>query len=203
MFPAESRDDESAVALPRSEFSLGICTFNCGRLGGNWPLFVRTGGFRSTTGWGRGASVAARGGGGGGFAVSPAGFPSFGPSVAPSAFVCAFSPASVGGPTPKWRANTEPRSSMGVKILRDLEERDRWCGGDGVPSVFMGPGIASVGAVPSGSDTVRGGGGCCSVVNVGGMEFRPCSGRNACATCGMAAWGGWVMAIGGGCCESA
>lgn len=46
-FPAESREVDSAVALPRSEFSLGICTFSCGRFGGNWPLFVRDGGLIS------------------------------------------------------------------------------------------------------------------------------------------------------------
>lgn len=43
LFPAESRD-ESAVALPPSEVSLGICTFNCGRFDGNGPLLVRDGG---------------------------------------------------------------------------------------------------------------------------------------------------------------
>ena len=29
---------------------------------------------------------------------------------------------STGTPRPKWRASTEPRSSMGVKMLRDLDE---------------------------------------------------------------------------------
>lgn len=48
-FPAESREVDSAVALPRSELSLGICTFSCGRFGGNWPLFVRAGGLMSGT----------------------------------------------------------------------------------------------------------------------------------------------------------
>lgn len=47
LFPAESREDESAVALPRSEFSLGIWTFSCGRLDGSEPLLVRTGGLIS------------------------------------------------------------------------------------------------------------------------------------------------------------
>lgn len=48
-FPAESRDVDSAVALPRSEFSLGICTFSCGRFDGNCPLLVRDAGFISGT----------------------------------------------------------------------------------------------------------------------------------------------------------
>jgi hypothetical protein len=61
LFPAESRD-ESAVALPPSEVSLGICTFNCGRLDGNGPLLVLDGGLIfgiGATGPPRGASVAA------------------------------------------------------------------------------------------------------------------------------------------------
>lgn len=36
LVPAE--DADSAVALPRSELSLGICTFSCGRLDGSWLL---------------------------------------------------------------------------------------------------------------------------------------------------------------------
>jgi hypothetical protein len=35
----------------------------------------------------------------------------------------------------KWRARTDPWSSIGVNILRDLE-RGFMCGGDCVPSVF-------------------------------------------------------------------
>lgn len=61
LFPAESRD-ESAVALPPSEVSLGICTFNCGRFDGNGPLLVRDGGLIlcvEATGPARGVSVAA------------------------------------------------------------------------------------------------------------------------------------------------
>lgn len=45
LLPAESRDESSAVALPPSECSLGICTLSCGRL--DWPLFVRVGGMIS------------------------------------------------------------------------------------------------------------------------------------------------------------
>lgn len=62
LFPAESRSDDSAVALPRSEFSLGICTFNCGRLDGRGPLLVRMGGLMSDAeeiDCARGGSVAA------------------------------------------------------------------------------------------------------------------------------------------------
>lgn len=47
LLPAESREDESPVALPRSELSLGIWTFNCGRLDVRAPLFVREGGLIS------------------------------------------------------------------------------------------------------------------------------------------------------------
>lgn len=47
VFPAESRESESAVALPRSEFSLGIWTFSWGRFDANAPLFVREGGLIS------------------------------------------------------------------------------------------------------------------------------------------------------------
>lgn len=37
-----------------------------------------------------------------------------------------------GAPDPKWRASTDPRSSIGVKILRDLDwdDSDLGCGGD-------------------------------------------------------------------------
>ena len=45
LLPAESREESSAVALPPSEFSLGICTFNCGRF--DCPLLVRVGGMIS------------------------------------------------------------------------------------------------------------------------------------------------------------
>lgn len=62
LFPAESRSEDSAVALPRSEFSLGIWTFNCGRLDGSEPLFVRKTGLMSGAeeiDWVRAGSVAA------------------------------------------------------------------------------------------------------------------------------------------------
>jgi hypothetical protein len=47
LLPAESREEDSPVALPRSELSLGIWTFNCGRLDVRAPLFVREGGLIS------------------------------------------------------------------------------------------------------------------------------------------------------------
>ena len=47
LLPAESREDDSPVALPRSELSLGIWTFNCGRLDVSAPLLVREGGLIS------------------------------------------------------------------------------------------------------------------------------------------------------------
>jgi hypothetical protein len=50
------------VALPASEVSLGICTFNCGRFDGNGPLLVRDGGLIfgvEAIDPARGASVAA------------------------------------------------------------------------------------------------------------------------------------------------
>lgn len=68
LFPAESREESSAVALPPSEFSLGICTFNWGRF--DCPLFVRVGGIisldRDDIDCVRVASFTPRGGGGGG-----------------------------------------------------------------------------------------------------------------------------------------
>lgn len=42
--PAESRGDESAVALPASDCSLGICTLRRGRLAVAWTLLARGGG---------------------------------------------------------------------------------------------------------------------------------------------------------------
>lgn len=47
LLPAESREDDSPVALPRSELSLGIWTFSCGRFEVSAPLFVREGGLIS------------------------------------------------------------------------------------------------------------------------------------------------------------
>lgn len=46
LFPAESRADDSPVALPRSEFSLGICTVSFGRPAAVLE-FVRVGGLDS------------------------------------------------------------------------------------------------------------------------------------------------------------
>lgn len=66
--PAESREDESAVAVSRSEFSLGICTLSWGRF--DWTLLVRVGGLMSLEtdeiDWVRDSSVTTLGGGGGG-----------------------------------------------------------------------------------------------------------------------------------------
>lgn len=133
LLPAESREESSAVALvPPSEFSLGICTFNCGRF--DWPLFVRVGGIisleREDIDWVRDVSVTARGGGGGGISGGlVVAFDSFWSSWVESNFT----PASLrsnslpgGMPDPKWRASTDPRSSIGVNMLRDLDERDLW-----------------------------------------------------------------------------
>lgn len=44
LFVTDSRGDDSAVALPPSEFSLGICTFSRGRLAFSCVLFARGGG---------------------------------------------------------------------------------------------------------------------------------------------------------------
>jgi hypothetical protein len=44
----ESCGDESAVALPPSDGSSGICTFSRGRLAPNWALFVREGGVKAS-----------------------------------------------------------------------------------------------------------------------------------------------------------
>lgn len=72
----------------------------------------------STTEGGRGASV---GGRGGGAVVWAEGLLSSAPWEI-SALTC--EGGDEGGPTPKCRARTEPRSSIGVNILRDLEDRD-------------------------------------------------------------------------------
>lgn len=71
LLPAESREDDPAVALPWSEFSLGICTFSCGRFVVCGPLFVRDGGLISGVddmdGARGGSDIALIGGTAGGF----------------------------------------------------------------------------------------------------------------------------------------
>lgn len=127
LLPAESRESESAVVLPLSEFSLGICTFSCGRF--DWPLFVRVGGLISLEieeiDCVRDVSARTRGGGGGGI-TGLVDLPSFKSSCIGSGLmlVSLRGDSFVGGPNPKCRANTDPRSSMGVKMLRDLDESD-------------------------------------------------------------------------------
>lgn len=127
-FPAESRDVDSAVALPRSEFSLGICTFNCGRFGGNCPLFARDGGLMSLTSVIAGTDCdfcESRGAGCLGPLAST-------DSSGPGSFLTRFSLRgdSTVGPIGKCLASTDPRSSMGVKMLRDLDDTAFGCGGD-------------------------------------------------------------------------
>lgn len=45
--PPEPRGDDSAVALPPSDCSLGICKFSLGLLAPSWALDVRDGGWIS------------------------------------------------------------------------------------------------------------------------------------------------------------
>lgn len=111
LLPEESRDDSAVALPPPSECSLGICTFNCGRFDGNGPLLVRDGLDSDPE---RGASVAALTG------IDlelekPCGS---GSTLREWVFRGG---SYVGAPAPKWRASTDPRSSIGVKMLRDLE----------------------------------------------------------------------------------
>lgn len=84
----------------------------------------------------RDASARIRGGGGGGI-TGLVDLLSFESSCIGSGLML-LSPRGdsfVGGPTPKCRASTDPRSSMGVKMLRDLDESDLLCvGGDWLSS---------------------------------------------------------------------
>ena len=101
------------VPISSSDASEGICTFNLGRAAPDFELFVlvREGGANSDVvdcvlaGWGVGFDGALRGGG-------LSGDPSF-------------LKLRGAGASKKCAASTDPPSSMGVKILFDLDERCR------------------------------------------------------------------------------
>lgn len=126
--PAESRADESAVALPRSEASLGICTVSLGRPAVG-PELVRNGGLTSEPAGivcARVGAVTAFGGAAVLVELDEEDLAAFDSSCAGADSGLTIESVrgdilTGGGPTPKWRASTEPRSSMGVKMLRDLD----------------------------------------------------------------------------------
>ena len=125
--PADCRGDDSAVALPPSDCSLGICTLSLGLWAPICALLVRDGGWISPTAeedkvrWGTGP-LCGRGGGG----VGPAGLarwtlfkskeldrPSF-------SFLISLRASFVVDAMPQCWASNDRLSSIGVKMLRDL-----------------------------------------------------------------------------------
>lgn len=130
VFPVDSRGEDSAVALPASEFSLGIWTFRRGRFAPTWRLFEReigaTSGIEESEwarcGWAgrvvdRTGTAEAWGGAGWLFVSTFSGSGFNGESVLGESVLG----ESECGPNPKCCASTEPRSSIGVKMLRDLD----------------------------------------------------------------------------------
>lgn len=158
LFPPESRDDDSAVALPRSEFSEGICTLSCGRFE-SWPLLGR--GVASAMAgidvldWGSVSAV-----------IDKRWAPDWGCWLNAPGFESTRSGSA--GPTGKYRARTDPRSSIGVKILRDFDETAFGCGGEGFSSVFTG-------CACSDGASVYGTARPCSGAKLGGTELLLCS----------------------------
>lgn len=196
-FPAESREVDSAVALPRSELSLGICTFSCGLLC-SCPLLVRAGGLSSGAAGidcVRCGSATALGGAGGTGWLND--LPSVGSSWPASALTgISLRGDSTGGARGKWRARTDPRSSMGVNMLRDFEDDDSdlGCGGDWLLSIFIWL-CCSEPASENGTGRLGCSGANVTVGFLGGSETNG-------AFCGMGGWGGWEKAMGGVWCAS-
>lgn len=124
--PPDSRGDDSAVALPASECSLGICTLRLGRPVLELFVAVREGGRISGT-----EEVdCVRCGGGKGRAVGGASrFGILGSVVFERSTLTSARGWSEELPNPKCCAKMEPRSSIGVNMLRDLEDRCLGWGG--------------------------------------------------------------------------
>lgn len=125
--PAECRGEDSAVALPPSDCSLGICTFNLGRAAFILALFVRDGGWLSPgpenecvlCGTG---PLCGLGGGG----VGPAGLLLWTLLISTDCDRLSFSTlisllgSLVVVPKPQCCAKSDRLSSIGVNMLRDL-----------------------------------------------------------------------------------